>query len=355
VFSQLLAASVTYFLLAYFESKKALALSIIFCSTPIVGAMGITLWHDIPMTAGFLLFLGALRKMESGNKWDYLTLISGGILASFRYNGLPTLIVFIVLVIALSKNRRNLVGVLAILVTLSGLSVALNTAYKSDLNVQSDGFIDWMRYDISCYASNTNSDSFFESNFDGELNRNDWSSKSACTWFNDSTAFGVRTNSVNKAIPRAWLNLATTKPLFVLKTHLDRHKYLVPVPYSGLPNMPFIHTTIEFPNKDLNFTYPKVSEVLRIYPRIWNYFNFVFGYAGLWLSMLFFVAWRRKNFEILKLALLGLVLNSSLFVFASISDGRFTLPLLISAQIILLSVCLDWISQKVKNTKDSRR
>jgi len=355
LFSQLLAASVTYFLLAYFESKKALALSIILCSTPIVGAMGITLWHDIPMTAGFLLFLGALRKLESGIKWDYLTLVSGGILASFRYNGLPTLIVFIVLVIALSKNRRNLVGVLAILVTLSGLSVALNTAYKSDLNVQSDGFIDWMRYDISCYASNTNSDSFFESNFDGELNRNDWSSKSACTWFNDSTAFGVRTKSVNKAIPRAWLNLATTKPLFVLKTHLDRHKYLVPVPYSGLPNMPFIHTTIEFPNKDLNFTYPNVSEVLRIYPRIWNYFNFVFGYAGLWLSVLFFVAWRKKDFEILKLALLGLVLNSSLFVFASISDGRFTLPLLISAQIILLSVCLDWISQKVKHTKDSHR
>ena len=98
-FSQLLAVSVSYFLLAFFESKKALILSIILCSTPLVGAMGITLWHDIPMTAGFLLFLGALRKLESGIKLDYLTLVSGGILASFRYNGLPTLIVFIVLVI----------------------------------------------------------------------------------------------------------------------------------------------------------------------------------------------------------------------------------------------------------------
>jgi hypothetical protein len=351
LFSQLLAFSVGYFLLAYFESKKALALSVILCSTPIVGGMGITLWHDIPMTAGFLLFLGALKKMESGNKRNYLILALGGILASFRFNGLPTLIVFIVLIVALSKNRRYLIGVLALLITLTGLSVALNTAYKSDLNVQSDGFIDWMRYDISCYASNTNNESFFESNFDGKLSRDDWSSKSACTWFNDSAAFGVRTESANKAIPKAWLNLATTQPLFVFKTHLDRHKYLIPVPYAGLPNMPFIHTTIEIPNRDISFTYPKAAEVIRSYPRIWNYFNFVFGYAGLWLSMLFLIAWRKKSFEILKLALLGLVLNSSLFVFATISDARFVLPLLITAQVVLLSVCLDWIAQKVKTKK----
>jgi hypothetical protein len=349
LFSQLLALSVSYFSLAYFESKKALVLTMILCSTPLVGAMGITFWHDIPMTAGFLLFLGALRRIESGIKWDYQILVSGGILASFRFNGLPTLIVFILLIIAISKNRRHLIGVLAMLVVLTGMSVALNTAYKSDLNVQSDGFIDWMRYDISCYASNTNNETFFESNFDGKLGRDDWSSKSACTWFNDSAAFGVRTESVNNAIPKAWLNLAATQPLFILKTHLDRHNYLIPVPYSGLPNMPFIHTTIEIPNRNINFTYPKASEVLRSYPRIWNHFNFIFGYAGLWLTMLFLVAWRKKSLEILKLALMGLVLNSSLFVFATISDGRFTLPLLITSQIVLLSVALDWIALKVKN------
>ena len=352
-FSQLLSVSVSYFLLAFFESKKALVLSIILCSTPIVGAMGITLWHDIPMTAGFLLFLGALRKIEAGGKSDYLILTLGGVLASFRFNGLPTLIVFIILIFLLSKNRRYLIGVLTVLVTLAGVSVVLNTAYKSDLNVQSDGFIDWMRYDISCYASSSIDESFFESNFDGKLDRDNWSSKSACTWFNDSNAFGVRTKSVNKSIPKAWLNLATTHPLFVLKTHLDRHKYLVPVPYSGLPNMPFIHTTIEIPNTFINFTYPKASEVLRSYPRIWNYFNFIFGYAGLWLSILFLLAWRKRNFEILKLALLGLVLNSSLFVFATISDGRFALPLLITAQIVLLSEFLDLIALKLKSKKDS--
>ena len=350
-FSQLLSISVSYFCLAYFKTKKALILSTTLCSTPIVGAMGVTLWHDIPMTAGFLLFLGALRRIDSGDTANYLVLILGGTLASFRFNGLPTLIIFTVLIIALAKNRRCLIGVLAVLVTLAGFSVALNTSYKSELNVQSDGFIDWMRYDISCYASSTNSNSFFESNFDGELSRDEWSSKSACTWFNDSAAFGIRNESVNKDLPKAWLNLATTHPLFVLKTHLDRHKYLIAVPYSGLPNMPFIHTTIEIPNRNIEFTYPKASEVLRSYPRIWNYFNFIFGYAGLWLSVLFLVAWRKKNSEILKLSLLGLVLNSSLFVFATIPDGRFTLPLLITAQIVLLSVCLDWIAQKIKTKK----
>jgi hypothetical protein len=353
-FSQLLAVSVSYFLLAFFESKKALILSIILCSTPLVGAMGITLWHDIPMTAGFLLFLGALRKKVAKNKSDYLVLVSGGILASFRFNGLPTLIVFVILIFALSKNRKYLIGVFLLLVTLTGVSVALNTEYKSHLNVQSDGFIDWMRYDISCYASSSKDESFFESNFNGSLSRDNWNSKSACTWFNDSTAFGVRTESVNKSIPEAWLNLAAKQPLFVLKTHLDRHKYLVPVPYSGLPKMPFIHTTIEIPNTYINLTYPKVSEVLRSYPRIWNYFNFIFGYAGLWLSILFLIAWRKKNSEILNLALLGLILSSSLFVFATIPDGRFALPLLITAQIVLLNEFLDWISLKLKSKIDSR-
>ena len=347
-FSQLLSISVSYFCLSYFKTKKALVLSIILCGTPIVGAMGVTLWHDIPMTAGFLLFLGALRRIDSGDKSNYRVLILGGALASFRFNGLPTLIVFIILIIALSNDRRYLNGVLAVLVALTGLSAALNTVYKSELNVQSDGFIDWMRYDISCYASNTNNNSFFESNFNGKLSRDEWSSKSACTWFNDSAAFGIRNESVNKDVLKAWLNLATTQPLFVLKTHLDRHKYLIPVPYSGLPNMPFIHTTIEVPDRDVNFTYPKASEVLRSYPRIWNYLNFIFGYAGLWLSVLFLIAWRKKSIDILKLAILGLVLNSSLFVFATISDGRFTLPLLITAQILLLSECQDWIAQKIK-------
>lgn len=353
-FSQLLAVSVSYFLLSFFESKKALILSVSLCSTPLVGAMGITLWHDIPMTAGFLLFLGALRRREAQKKSDYLVLALGGVLASFRFNGLPTLIVFVILILAISKNRRYLVGVLTILVALTGVSVALNTEFKSHLNVQSDGFIDWMKYDISCYASNSKDESFFESNFNGELSRDDWSSKTACIYRNDSPAFRVRTESVNKSTPRAWLNLVTTQPLFVLKTHLDRHKYLVPVPYSGRPHLPFIHTTIEIPNTYINLTYPKVSELLRSYPRIWNYFNFVFGYAGLWLIILFLVAWRKKSSEILKLALLGLVLNSGIFVFATISDGRFALPLLITAQIIVLSEFLDWLALKLKSKKVSR-
>ena len=352
-FSQLLSASVSYFSLSFFESRKALILSSILCITPMVGAMGITLWHDIPMTAGFLLFLGSLKNLGDGNKSNFLLLVLGGVLASFRFNGLPTLILFVVIIFFFSKNRRYLIGVLLLLLALTGISAVLNTAYKSDLNVQSDGFIDWMRYDLSCYASSSKDETFFESNFEGKLSREGWSSKSACTWFNDSTAFGIRTESVNNSIPKAWLKLAITKPQFVLKTHMDRHKYLVPIPYSGLPNMPFLHTTIQIPNTYVNFTYPKVSEILRGYPRLWNYFNFIFGYAGLWLSFLLIIAWRRKNNDIFKLALLGIILNLGLFVFATISDGRFTLPLLIITNIFVLNEILQWIYKGANIKSDS--
>lgn len=349
--SQLLSFSVSYFSLAYFLPKRAFVISIIMCSTPLIGATGITLWHDIPMCAGFLLFVGAIKKIVSPGKSVYFFMILGGVLASYRFNGLPTLIVFVGLILASSRNRKHLFGVLTMLFALSIASAALNTAYKSDLNVQSDGFIDWMRYDISCYASLSTDEVLFASNFEGRFTRKDWSSKSACTWFNDSTAFGIRTDEVNKAIPKVWFELASKQPLFVLKTHADRHKYLIPIPYNGLPDFPFIHTTIEIPNDFINFTHLKASESLRSFPRIWNYLNFIFGYAGLWLFIIFFISWKKRNRDFLNLALLGLTLTLSLFVFAPISDGRFTLPLLITSQMVFLSMCLDWIDLRFMSKK----
>ena len=119
--------------------------------------------------------------------------------------------------------------------------------------------------------------------------------------------------------------------------------------------MPFLHTTIQIPNTYVNFTYPKVSEILRGYPRLWNYFNFIFGYAGLWLGFLLIIAWRRKNNDIFKLALLGIILNLGLFVFATISDGRFTLPLLVITNIFVLNEILQWIHKGVNSKSDSRK
>jgi hypothetical protein len=335
-FSQLLGYSVSVFAMTLFKGKTAMWSSAILCGSPLVGAMGITLWHDIPMTSGFLLMLVGAKKIEQEKKSAIYFFCIGSFFSSFRYNGIPTLILASIIFFLFTKNKRRLLmGVISIFV-IGCLTTSLNFAFQNSKNVQSDGFIDWMRYDLSCYAAISNDESFFLEQFDNGPTVNDWRSESACTWFNTSKAFSLQSDSVNEKVPTAWLALALKSPSFVFKTHLDRHKYLIPIPYTGLPSMPFIHSTIEYANLGIEFRNPTISENLRVYPRLWNFFRYIFGYAGLWLAFILFLSWRRKDLWLFKIGLVGSILNLSLFVFASISDGRFALFTLIAGQLVLV-------------------
>ena len=100
--------------------------------------------------------------------------------------------------------------------------------------------------------------------------------------------------------------------------------------------MPFIHTTVEMKNQGVAFTYSSATEVMRYYPRFWNYLNFFFGYAGFWLAVTFYFAWARKSSSYFQFGLLGLLTSSVLFVFADIPDGRYMLFTLVTGQFILL-------------------
>ena len=335
-FSQLLGYSVSLFAMTLFKGKTALWSSAILCGTPLVGAMGITLWHDIPMTSGFLLMLVGAKKIQEKEKNAYFFIGLGALFSSFRYNGIPTLILSSIIFLLLTKNKKKLIMAVVSIFLIGCLTTSLNLAFRSSSNVQSDGFIDWMRYDLSCYAALSNDEGFFLEQFKNGMTVKDWSSESACTWFNTSKAFALQSDFVDKRVPIAWITLARKNPSFVLKTHLDRHKYLIPIPYTGLPRMPFIHSTIEYANLGIEFRNPAISENLRMYPRIWNFFRYIFGYAGFWLAFILFLSWWRRDSWLLKIGLVGSILNLGLFVFASISDGRFSLFTLIAGQLILV-------------------
>ena len=86
--------------LAYSLSTKKVAAisSFVLVATPVVSAMGITLWHDIPFTAGLILvsafFISHFNNsFESTNRF-WLLLFPGSVLVTFKPNGLPTLIIF---------------------------------------------------------------------------------------------------------------------------------------------------------------------------------------------------------------------------------------------------------------------
>jgi hypothetical protein len=333
-FAQLLAFSVSVFAHALFSGKAASWSSAALCMTPLVGAMGITLWHDIPMTSGFLLVVaGLLRYLK--REPHALTLLTLGVtLSSFRYNGVPTLLLTFMLISFLFKSKKLVFAAFVLMIGIGGLTSVLDTKFSPPTPTHSDGFINWMRYDLSCYAATYNDDEFFQKEFAGEATREFWKSLQACTWFNDSEAFFKRPANLTENIPSAWLALIQKEPLFALTTHMKRHEYLNPIPFYGPPTMPFIHTTIEYPGQNIYFWNVELSEKLRVYPRIWNYFNFIFGYSGFWLIAIFFFAWRKRNLVYFGIGILGLVLNAGLFVFAIISDARFSLFVLIAGQLI---------------------
>jgi hypothetical protein len=345
VFSQIFGVSISIFSNTLFKGKIALWSSAVLCLTPLVGAMGITLWHDIPMTSGFLLTVVGFHRIVKQERHAFTLLLIGLTLSAFRYNGIPTLLLTCLIFFIL--NRKKSVAVVFVIICIFSLmSSTLNSYFDPKISTFSDGMVNWMRYDISCYAASTSDKTFYTKEFSGRTTREYWASSQACTWFNDSQAFRDRSEFDTSKIPRAWLALTLENPIFVLTTHLKRHAYLNPIPLYGKPKIPFIHTTIEYSGRGIQFLNPKLSESLRTYPRIWNYFNFVFGYSGFWLLLICLFAWKRKSSIYFGIGILGLVLNSGLFVFAIISDARFSLFVLVAAQLIAIGEILKYTSER---------
>jgi hypothetical protein len=351
-FSLLLAFSVSLFAATVLPPKYAVLSSSLICVTPTVGAMGITLWHDIPMTCGFLFITSGFAKHTKGQSGSLLCVLFGGLLSSFRYNGLPTIIIFLILLLFLGKNRRFVIITLSISIGFLGLTTVSNSESRSQNSVQVDGLTDWMRYDISCYAAKSEDTLFFEQSFKGTATLLDWRSESACSWFGNSIIANNRTSVASKYILSAWVTLAKKNPEFILKTHFKRHAYLSPLPLFGLPRVPFLNTIIEFPNKGIKFTNPKLANMFRYFPRSWNYFNYIFGYSGLWLFLILFFAWKKKNIIYFQIGILGLLLSAGLFVFAEIADGRYVLFILITGQLFLVQELLEGMS-KFKTRKNN--
>jgi len=304
--------------------------------TPVVGAMGITLWHDIPMVAGYLLIISGLSRSFVSKKYAYSLILLGLTLSSFRHNGLPTILVFLLIMLFWKTDRKFVVHSLILTLLFLFSSITLNQYYSGNPSTDKATYFNWMRNDISCYVSNNEKTVFLSSVYGKDSNPSEWSSKSACKWFSDAKNLSNHSLLLESRVIPAWLKLFKMDPIFIIETHLKRHAYLNPLPVFGLPNIPFIHTTIELQNQGVAFTYPQITETLRPFPRIWNGLNFIFGYAGIWLLVTYILAWTKRNFRYLQIALVGTITSLGLFIFADIPDGRYMLFTLIAGQYILL-------------------
>ena len=342
----LLVFATTQFAYVMFTRKTAAISSFLITLTPMIWGMGLTLWHDIQMTAGLLLvtsFMVKIHRAESVSKTEIVTqLILGSLLLSFRPNGLPTLLVFSVLFILVVRKKialRSLLTAISttVIVTVIGSSLILGMSPINNYFAQ-----EWMRNDISCFANLPQGAGFVERKIPGIGSTETWSSGTACTLLNNAKVTGEEKVLAQEFVPGAWVSLAKQDPLFILKTHLKRNAYLVPLPLNGLPKPPFLHSNIEFENLGIEWAFPTIAEKARAPIRLWNALHSLTAWVGLWSVVTFTLFLGFKRRELLAPLLMSASLMGVLFVFAPIPDGRYGSFVLIVGQIALLGKIVEW-------------
>ena len=314
--------------------------SIAICVTPLVWAMSVTFWHDIPFTAGLIFLTVALLSRDQA-KHLYLLIVLGAILISFRPNGIPTILCVLFLTVLFKKLREySSLMLFATLISISS-SLLASSAINSPVIVEHFGQ-EWMRNDISCaVAKDASLEVNRALNEKGTPSRS-WSSIEACSFLNRAEVF--QSENFSKSydyIPTIWLKLLRDNPLFIVTTHLNRNYYLVPLPYQGLRSVPFLHTNIEMETEEIKWKFPTLAEQIRKAARAWNYFNGVFAYSGLWLLLLVIFAWRKRDDYLNVLLVFFVPLTLTLFVVAPIPDARYALPVLILGQLVTFAALLE--------------
>jgi hypothetical protein len=201
---------------------------------------------------------------------------------------------------------------------------------------------EWMRYDISCFASTERGQGFVERVLPEIGTTQEWESKEACTWFSSADLQNAKIAKSVQYLPSAWLKLVMEEPLFVLKVHLQRNSYLFPIPINGIPNPPFIHTEIDANTLELKWTFQGFAERARLMPRVWNLFNSIFAWSGLWLLFIFFVLLKGKKNIIAPVFCMSFAVTLVLILVAPIPDARYALSVLVSGQLLVITKAVNY-------------
>ena len=348
----ILVYSVTRLGYALFSSRTAALSTFLLTLTPAVSGMGITLWHDILMSAGIVLvtsfFINLQKSATNAKKFMLLELIPGSILSSFRPNGLPTIAIFAFLygLLVIFKLRVNFIQtakmlvtaiIMSTLITIIGSNLILGVSPINSYFAQ-----EWMRNDISCFAKSVSGNGFVEKNIPGIGTTDTWSSSAACTFLNDAKVSGEEKVAAQEYIPSAWLALLKLDPTFLLETHIKRNAYLIPLPIFGVPKVPFLHSTIEFKEQGISWAFPSIAENARIPMRLWNAARGITGWVGLWGLVLIGLVIFARGKDLLPAIVMSLAMSGILFVVAPIPDGRYALFVLVAGQLALIGKIIEW-------------
>lgn len=350
----ILSYTVTYFCRIALPTSSAKLTTALLLITPGVGAMGITLWHDIPMTAGLVLVLSVTVKTANFKtrlmKSEWIHLILGVVLATYRPNGIATLFVFFLFLFILNRTAQVFkIGLLSVVIALAFSMITTWTVGERSL-VSSVYAQEWMRSDIACTWATKPGVISQTSQHEMEqvASLSQWNNASGCTFLNGLQFSAEQVDKSTKLVPSIWRQIFRSDALGIFKIHATRNAYLLPIPTTRATHPPFINSIIEFPNKGIAFAAPKVVSTFRPYVRAWNALRPITAFAGLWLVVQLGVAIfsKRSRRSALPAIAMSLALEGILFAFAPIPDGRYALPVLIVGQALALGFALDFFNRK---------
>lgn len=337
-FALTLNLSIAYLVRSIVSKEKSLVISLLMFNCPAISFFGITLWHDVPMTAGLVFLSGSWIRFSKSTSLNSTLQWFASLLVMFRHNGVWTAISLCLLgLVTFRKQIRKFAKYFVIPIISLGLSTMFINAntFQSE-NVQVTGLTSWMKYDIACWLSNEQNqvERLRAAERLEVIDLESLKSKDSCYWFLLPDQVQHWSTMDQSKILNTWLFILKHEPMKIIEIHSQRNAYLLPNPINLPVRPPFLHTNIEFANPYVAPTFPGIYENVRSLGRVWNYLGPLTGYAGIWLLILFMVQWHIREFRVI--FFIALILNSTIFISAIIPDVRFVMYTIISGYIGLI-------------------
>jgi hypothetical protein len=338
-------------------ATRAICVSLI-CATPLVGALGIQLRHDVAMTAGLLLLAAVVSRVHDP-AWprlvDTLLLVFAVMLIATRHNGLTVVAGAAIACLVVPRAgfvRQGLTLLVVAAAVLAGTFAATRVAAQPQM-VDPLGAVEWAVTDISCLLSRddvrVSADDW--AYLTTVASRTDWPQPTACRFmakalFASPSWRAWEVHEHPRALLRAWWNLARENPWQMISGHLERVRLFLPPFVGTVPrgdNLPFIHSTILANDFELQWAFPRVAERVRLLARAWNAMAIVIANAGLWLIALVVSAHARgeRGRALRPTIYLAAALELGILLAAPMSEGRYGLFILITGQLTALFVCVE--------------
>lgn len=337
--------------------SRALAICLV-CASPLVGALGIQVRHDVEMTAGLLLCAAVVGRVGD-SAWprivDLALIACAVVLIATRHNGLAVVLGAAIGCLAIPGFGlvRQGLWLLAIAGGVFGITLVATRLSGHREIVDPLGSVEWAITDISCLLSRhdvrvSDDDWMYLTTV---ASRGDWPQPNACR-FMDKELFAsasFRPSVVREnpgALLRVWGALARENPWQMLRAHAERVRLFLPPLVTGLPrtdNLPFIHSTILPNDFGLEWRFPRVAGTVRLAARAWNAMALVIGNAGLWLIALVVSAkvLGDRGRALYPTILFAVALELGILVAAPMSEARYGLFILITGQIATLTALFE--------------